>query len=116
MRHIVQRNLNIHEYQSKELMDKFGITTQKWRLVNTIDQAEEQAKSLGKLLSCLTYPCHFLLIKYTAAKEIVVKAQIHAGGRGKGFFKENNFKGGVKLCNTYVYNPLHPSFAPLPTS
>jgi len=81
LRHVVQRNLNIHEYQSKELMDKYGITTQKWRLVNSIDEAESQAKSL-------------------AAKEIVVKAQIHAGGRGKGFFKENNFKGGVKLCNT----------------
>lgn len=35
-----------------------------------------------------------------SSKEIVVKAQIHAGGRGKGHFKENNFKGGVKLCNT----------------
>lgn len=32
-----------------------------------------------------------------AAKEYVVKAQIHAGGRGKGYFVENNFKGGVHL-------------------
>jgi len=30
----------------------------------------------------------------------VVKAQIHAGGRGKGFFKENNFKGGVKVVKS----------------
>jgi len=62
-------------------MDKYGITTQKWRLVSSIDQAEAQAKSLS-------------------AKEIVVKAQIHAGGRGKGQFKENKFQGGVKLCKT----------------
>lgn len=78
---IARRNLNIHEYQSKELMDKFGITTQRWKLINSIEEAESQAKAL-------------------AAKETVVKAQIHAGGRGKGYFKENNFKGGVKLCNT----------------
>lgn len=75
------RHLNIHEYQSKELMDKFGVLTQKWRLVDDISKAEEAAKSLN-------------------AKEIVVKAQIHAGGRGKGTFTENGFKGGVKLCNT----------------
>lgn len=62
-------------------MDKYGITTQKWRLVSSLDQAESQAKALS-------------------AKEIVVKAQIHAGGRGKGHFKENNFQGGVKLCKT----------------
>lgn len=45
-----------------------------------------------------------------AAKETVVKAQIHAGGRGKGYFKENNFKGGVKLCNTYGTLFVHALF------
>jgi succinyl-CoA synthetase beta subunit len=35
------------------------------------------------------------------AKELVVKAQIHAGGRGKGVF-DNGFKGGVHLCKTSV--------------
>jgi len=75
------RFLNIHEYQSKELMDKYGITTQKWKLVTSADKAEEAARALN-------------------AKEFVVKAQIHAGGRGLGTFKENGFKGGVHLCNT----------------
>lgn len=78
---ITVRNLNIHEYQSKELMDKYGITTQKWRLVTSVDQTVDAAKSLN-------------------AKELVIKAQIHAGGRGKGAFKENGFKGGVHLCKT----------------
>jgi len=75
------RNLNIHEYQSKELMDKYGITTQKWKLVTSVNEAESAAKALN-------------------AKELVIKAQIHAGGRGLGNFKENGFKGGVHLCKT----------------
>jgi len=78
---VVARNLNIHEYQSKELMDKYGVTTQKWRIVEDVDNTVAAARSLN-------------------AKELVVKAQIHAGGRGLGSFKENGFKGGVKLCKT----------------
>jgi len=74
------RWLNIHEYQSKYLMDKFGVNTQKWKLATTPEEAEKVAKEL-------------------AAKELVVKAQIHAGGRGKGTF-DNGFKGGVHLCKT----------------
>jgi succinyl-CoA synthetase beta subunit len=34
--------------------------------------------------------------------ELILKAQIHAGGRGKGSF-DNGFKGGVKICTTCVY-------------
>ena len=74
------RFLNIHEYQSKELMDKYGVKTQKWRLATTAKQARKGAEELN-------------------AKELVVKAQIHAGGRGKGTF-DNGFKGGVHLCKT----------------
>eukprot|EP01116_Phalansterium_solitarium_P024608 TRINITY_DN9056_c0_g1_i1.p2 TRINITY_DN9056_c0_g1~~TRINITY_DN9056_c0_g1_i1.p2 ORF type:complete len:423 (-),score=190.81 TRINITY_DN9056_c0_g1_i1:410-1678(-) len=74
------RLLNIHEYQSKELMDKYGVNTQKWRVGTTPEEIEKGAKELN-------------------AKEYVVKAQIHAGGRGKGVFS-NGFKGGVHLCKT----------------
>eukprot|EP01091_Cochliopodium_minus_P002541 TRINITY_DN1238_c0_g1_i1.p1 TRINITY_DN1238_c0_g1~~TRINITY_DN1238_c0_g1_i1.p1 ORF type:complete len:434 (-),score=151.32 TRINITY_DN1238_c0_g1_i1:48-1349(-) len=74
------RFLNIHEYQSKELMDKYGVKTQKWRLATAAKQAKKGAEELN-------------------CKEYVVKAQIHAGGRGKGTF-ENGFQGGVHLCKT----------------
>jgi len=72
------RFLNIHEYQSKMLLDKYGVNVQKWRLVQNPDEAEKAAKELK-------------------AEEYVVKSQIHAGGRGKGHF-DNGFKGGVLLC------------------
>lgn len=75
-----KRNLNLHEYQSKALMDKYSVRVQRWRLAKTAAEAEAQAKDLG-------------------AETTVVKAQVHAGGRGKGTFS-NGFKGGVKLCKT----------------
>jgi succinyl-CoA synthetase beta subunit len=74
------RNLNIHEYQSKILLDRFSINTQRWKLASSPEEAERNATEL-------------------AAKEFVVKAQIHAGGRGKGVF-DNGFQGGVHLCKT----------------
>lgn len=60
---IARRNLNIHEYQSKELMDKYGITTQRWKLINNIEEAETQAKALGKFIvqssgNMLAYLCY----------------------------------------------------------
>lgn len=51
---------------------------------------------------------NFYLI--TDSKEYVVKAQILAGGRGKGIFS-NGFQGGVKLTTEYVYMPLNSSFS-----
>jgi len=75
-----KRFLNIHEFQSKILMDRHGVNTQKWRLATTPQEAEKGAKELN-------------------AKELVIKAQIHAGGRGKGTF-DNGFKGGVQMCKT----------------
>merc|ERR1712137_1011848 len=74
------RHLNLHEYQSKALMEKYNVRVQRWRLAATPEEAEEQAKDL-------------------AAETTVVKAQVHAGGRGKGQF-DNGFQGGVKLCKT----------------
>lgn len=74
------RNLNIHEWQSKELLQKFGVTVQKFGLVKDVAEASKIAAKLN-------------------AEELVIKAQIHAGGRGKGTF-DNGFKGGVHLCKT----------------
>lgn len=72
--------MNIHEYQAKELMNKFGVATPRGDLASTPEQAEAAARALG-------------------TNALVVKAQIHAGGRGKGTF-ENGFQGGVHLCKT----------------
>jgi len=75
------RYLNLHEYQSKDLMNKFNVRVQRGIMAETADAAEEAAKELRR----------------TGAEELVIKAQIHAGGRGKGYFKETGFKGGVQL-------------------
>ena len=72
--------MNIHEYQAKELMNKFGVATPRGDVASTPEQAEAAARALG-------------------TNALVVKAQIHAGGRGKGTF-ENGFQGGVHLCKT----------------
>jgi succinyl-CoA synthetase beta subunit len=76
--------MNIHEYQAKELLAKFGVAVPKPALPPmTVDEAVAAA---GKLPGPL----------------YVVKAQIHAGGRGKGKFKElgPDAKGGVRLAKT----------------
>ncbi len=72
--------MNIHEYQAKELFQRFGVASPKGFPAETPDEAEKAAAGFK-------------------TSHLVVKAQIHAGGRGKGVFK-NGFKGGVKLCST----------------
>jgi succinyl-CoA synthetase beta subunit len=72
--------MNIHEYQAKELLQKFDVATTPGRVAATLDQAEQIARELGDV-------------------DVVVKAQIHAGGRGKGTFT-NGFKGGVHVRKT----------------
>ena len=75
--------MNIHEYQAKELLAKFGVAVPKGIPAMTVAEAVEAAKSLPGPL-------------------YVVKAQIHAGGRGKGKFKElgPDAKGGVRLAKS----------------
>ncbi len=67
--------MNIHEYQAKETLKKFGVAIQEGIVVHTPDKAVEAAKELRD---------------QTGTGMWVIKAQIHAGGRGKG--------GGVKLA------------------
>jgi len=67
--------MKIHEYQGKELFAKYGVAIPKGYAAFTVDEAEAKAKQL---------------IAETGSPVVVVKAQIHAGGRGKG--------GGVKVA------------------
>ena len=75
--------MNIHEYQAKELLAKYGIGIPAGHAALTVEEAVEGAKQLPGPL-------------------YVVKAQIHAGGRGKGHFKEHEAgeKGGVRLAKS----------------
>ena len=72
--------MNIHEYQAKELLAKHGVAVPSGHACQTVDQAVEVAKGLFD----------------EGHSMIVIKAQIHAGGRGKGTFK-SGFQGGVHL-------------------
>jgi len=78
--------MNIHEYQAKELLEKFGVATTRGKVAPTPDEAEAIASELGSASPARTI-------------DIVMKAQVHAGGRGKGTFK-NGFKGGVHVVKS----------------
>ena len=74
--------MNIHEYQGKELLKQYGVTVQEGLVAWTPDEAEAAAQKLPGPL-------------------YVVKAQIHAGGRGAGrFTNDPNGKGGVRLAKS----------------
>src|SRR4028118_2179377 len=75
--------MNIHEYQAKELLAKFGVPVPAGHAAMSVEEAVAAA---GKLPGPLW----------------VVKSQIHAGGRGKGRFKElgPDAKGGVRLARS----------------
>jgi succinyl-CoA synthetase beta subunit len=75
--------MNIHEYQGKAVLKEFGLPVSRGKAIFSPDEAEAAAKELGGPLW-------------------VVKSQIHAGGRGKGKFKEADAgdKGGVRLARS----------------
>jgi len=75
--------MNIHEYQAKELLIKNGVAVPAGEVCETAEAAKAAADKLFT----------------EGARIVVIKAQIHAGGRGKGTFK-NGFQGGVKVCKT----------------
>src|SRR6266542_5572451 len=72
--------MNIHEFQARELLQRFNVATKRGRVASTLDEAEQIARGLGGV-------------------DLGVKGQIHAGGRGKGTFK-NGFQGGVHVRKT----------------
>ena len=75
--------MNIHEYQARQLLAQYGVAlapAEVFTDAKTARQFAEQLFARGETL-------------------VVIKSQIHAGGRGKGTFK-SGFKGGVKLCKT----------------
>lgn len=76
-----QRNLSIHEYRSAQLLDSYGIGVPKGDVAHNAKEAEEIASKIE-------------------GDDMVIKAQVLAGGRGKGHF-DNGFKGGVRI----VYSP-----------
>ena len=75
--------MNIHEYQAKQILSKYGVTVLKGGVAYTVAEAENVAKDLGGSIW-------------------VVKSQIHAGGRGKGKFKEDSAgsEGGVRVIKS----------------
>ncbi|MBI4658244.1 MAG: ADP-forming succinate--CoA ligase subunit beta [Verrucomicrobia bacterium] len=75
--------MNLHEYQAKRLLAQFGTAVPRGAVSSTAEEAKEVAEKLFA----------------EGARRVVVKAQTHAGGRGKGTFK-SGFKGGVKLCDS----------------
>ena len=76
--------MNIHEYQGKAILKSFGVAIQEGIVADTPEQAVEAAKELQK---------------QTGTGWLVVKAQIHAGGRGKGRVKETDSSGVVLAKN-----------------
>jgi succinyl-CoA synthetase beta subunit len=74
--------MNIHEYQAKDLLRKFGVAVPRGKVAYTPAEAEAAAKELG-------------------GPVWVVKSQIHAGGRGAGRFKDDpDGKGGVRVVKS----------------
>ena len=70
--------MNIHEYQALELFERFGVAAPKGQVASTVEEVAQAAQAFG-------------------SDRMVIKSQVHAGGRGKGTFK-NGFQGGVHVC------------------
>ena len=76
--------MNLHEYQAKELLKKYNVTVQEGFACTTVQEAEDAYRQIKT---------------QTGSKFAVVKAQIHAGGRGKGTVKETGING-VKVAKS----------------
>ncbi len=81
--------MNIHEYQAKTLLTRYGVAVPRGAVAYTPDEAEKAARDLG-------------------GSVWVVKAQLHAGGRGAGRFKDDSSgKGGVRLAKSLADVKAH---------
>ncbi|HTD68036.1 MAG TPA: ADP-forming succinate--CoA ligase subunit beta [Candidatus Limnocylindria bacterium] len=82
--------MNIHEYQAKQLLAQYGVAVPPGEPCKTVEQAKAAAEKI-----------------FAAGHKLaVIKSQIHAGGRGKGVFKDG-FKGGVKLAKSVEETTAH---------
>ncbi len=75
--------MNLHEFQAKHLLAQYGVPVPAGEVCDSAEAAKKIAEDLFA----------------KGETVVVIKAQIHAGGRGKGTFK-NGFQGGVKLCRS----------------
>lgn len=75
---VQRRFLNLHEYQAQQIFQKFGVGVPKNLPAFSPEEAVAKASEMP-------------------GDKVVVKAQVLAGGRGLGYFKENNFQGGVHI-------------------
>lgn len=76
--------MNLHEYQAKELLKKYNVHVQEGYACTTVQEAEDAYRQIKT---------------QTGNKFAIIKAQIHAGGRGKGTIKENGING-VKVAKS----------------
>jgi len=79
-----KRFLSLHEYQSQQLMREHGLKVSKGSIATSAEEAERIAKTF---------------FAFSGETDLVVKAQVLAGGRGKGHF-DNGFKGGIHVCTS----------------
>jgi len=79
--YVSKRFFDLHEYQAKDIMRKYNIHVQKGFLAQSPEEAEKVSAKLDP------------------AGGLILKAQVHAGGRGKGTLS-SGLKGGVKICKT----------------
>lgn len=76
--------MNLHEYQAKELLKKYNVPVQEGFACTTVQEAEDAYRQIKT---------------QTGSKFAIIKAQIHAGGRGKGTIRENGING-VKVAKS----------------
>jgi len=108
---VPKRNFNLMEYQSKDILSKAGVAVQKFVVVNNKAEISKKVNSFSKSycnhLRMKTefkavgvwvgrIACYIKYLLFSEVKEYVVKAQVFAGGRGKGHF-DTGFKSGVHI-------------------
>lgn len=82
LRSCPKRYLNLHEYQASELLESYNLPILKGKAFTSSDSIKEYASSL-----------------ISKSGGAVLKAQVHAGGRGRGYFKNSNLQGGVHVLS-----------------
>ena len=82
--------MNIHEYQAKEILARYGVAIQRGKVASTVDEAIAAARAIQK---------------ETNSDWLVIKAQIHAGGRGKGKINQTGSHGVILAKNIDQVGP-----------